>query len=982
MKKTKKKLLLTAVTTMIACSLSAGLVMTAFADEATSGHEFDGRNGDVVFEDFDRANLEGVVSTTTAELTDLGEAPYLHVAYDAMPEETPAGARNGWIYKQGSGDLAGVQTNGAIRITMRAPEGDVELSDLCFAVRGIDDEAKVLVKNFSELQNGAMEEYPALSTTWATYEISFSNSYDETDVYPTATEENVTNTNVMGFHIFPVAEKAGTLDILSVEYHKGGNYQALNNFTGGADVTATAKAVNEATWWAGADNGEIVKRMPTLTNGGDLLVVKEAAVGDYAYAIIETEGDAAHLKVATTTDGTTFGEAAAYDGYSVALTGAEKGFKFTYDGEESVSIKRIYLTNLEAIVPDTATPVINAKTAEYLDDFSAAQSGFSGDYDAMVAATESAGATDMYFRLSYSNGDKVNIANGALVFDEMPEGYTQLKFNSKTLHTQKYVVLKMKLEGEGANLDKFRFALIGENDATTDVVWAPNFKSGVEYGSKLLEASNPYKDGDWYYVVVDIDESGFAHYESGYSGMDMYYGGEGKLYIDEIFFADKVNVPDIEKDIELDAKVEAEATTDYAYAYMYIPNDGTGKTISFDITPAAEGFDPSTLRFGFEGVDGTFWGAENADGSLITVDGKKLNELTYTAGTATKVVIDLEKSGIIGAFGHVHVHRDNIGAFTLDNVVLHTAISPFDAKDLDAENAVTATDITFTAESEGYQYAGAIENFASNVYATLEFKFTPGAGCTGPNGIRLQFGAQGVLWTDDNPEGALITTDGNRVDEYIAAYLAEHEDYSGEAIPIAIDLAASGIAGAINKIDIHTAGTSTGSFTITDIKLTPYVDYLGEYYTEALDMLPLYLDNVKPTVSITTATTAKVGDEITVAYTASDNKTEAADLTVEVTVTKGGNSVALSDNKFTAEEGVYTVTVKVTDVAGNEATDVKQITVTKKAGGTQSSTGSKKDDGKGLSGGAIAGIVIGCVAGVGLIAGAVWFLLRRKKKNG
>ena len=136
----------------------------------------------------------------------------------------------------------------------------------------------------------------------------------------------------------------------------------------------------------------------------------------------------------------------------------------------------------------------------------------------------------------------------------------------------------------------------------------------------------------------------------------------------------------------------------------------------------------------------------------------------------------------------------------------------------------------------------------------------------------------------------------------------------------------------------------------------------------------MYLDNVAPTVSITNETTATVGDVITVAYTATDNATATADLNVVITVTKDGNTVALDGNKFTAEEGVYTVTVKVTDVAGNEATDVKQITVEKKA---------PEDNGgkKGLSAGAIAGIVIGCIAGVGLIGLGVYFFLKRKKKG-
>ena len=317
--------------------------------------------------------------------------------------------------------------------------------------------------------------------------------------------------------------------------------------------------------------------------------------------------------------------------------------------------------------------------------------------------------------------------------------------------------------------------------------------------------------------------------------------------------------------------------------------------------------------------------------------------------------------------------------------MLHTSVDRYAAKDLDTENAVTVMDgeqaktITVSEPTGGYVYAGGLD-VAKKVYGKLEFKFTPGADFGIVDGIRLEFAGIGARWASENEEGSLITTDGKRIDEFVAAYLEEHPDYANEPITVEIDLVASGITEAFATVHIHTNGAETGGFTITDAKFTPYVDYLAEYSTKALDELPLYLDAEKPTVTITNATTANAGDEITVTYTASDNATATADLTVEITVTKDGNEVTLDGGKFTAEEGVYTVTVKVTDVAGNEATDVKQITVSKK-----STSGASTGDGdnSGLSTGAIVGIVIGCIAGVGLIVGGVFLALHlRKKKKG
>ena len=207
--------------------------------------------------------------------------------------------------------------------------------------------------------------------------------------------------------------------------------------------------------------------------------------------------------------------------------------------------------------------------------------------------------------------------------------------------------------------------------------------------------------------------------EAGYGGMDMYFSGTGKLLVDSIFFCNGIDVtlPDVEKKIELpDSKLDfAGNEGEYAYAgYMYIPNDGFGKTVEMDVTPATDNFDVSNLRIEVQGV-GTFWGSDNDGGTLVTVDGKKLNELTYTKDAATHVVIDLEKSGIVGAFMHTHVHVGAIGGFKIDNVAVNTATPVNVIKELDTENKTVVKDDNGTENKvveissvEGYGYAGYI----------------------------------------------------------------------------------------------------------------------------------------------------------------------------------------------------------------------------------------------------------------------------------
>ncbi len=981
--KTGKKILLTALSATLASTLTSGLAMTAFADTATKDHEFDVKN-DVVYEDFDRADISDTVTAEGAGVV-TGEKPYMRVPYTAGSSATPGDA----IYKQGSGSLAQVVNGGTIKLKMRAPESDVELSEINFGIRGVDDDTKVLAKTLDQLTDSEGNVLPELSTEWQDYEISFATSYEDTDIYPNTETPVLGTSNVplLAIHIYAAtAEDTGTLDIASIEYTTTGNAY-LNDFRGGATPSDTAAVADSGTWWAGSSTGYIIKRTVNMTSGS-FTVKKETAVGSYNYAVIEAEGDVENLKIATTTDGTTWGEAAAYDGYSVALTGAEKGFKFSYEGtaEGGVTVKRIYLTNLTVKIPAIATPVIDASTAQLLEDFSVAQSGFNGNWDEMSTAPE-LNEAGLNYRLSYSNGDKVKIENGCLVFDgtELGDGYINYKFYSKSLASGKYAVLKVKGEN-GANLGGLRFNLMGSSDATLtrDPVWSHAWKAGVDYSSALMTESNPYKTSDgWYYIVIDTEESGLGVDEAGYGGLDMYFSGEGKLYVDSIFFCNavEVTVPNVEKDIELpDSKIEfAGSDAGYSYAgYMYIPNDGYGTVIDFDVTPTVDNFDISSLRIEIEGV-GTFWAAENADGTLKTTEGKMLSELTYTKDVATHVTIDLAKSGIEGEFMHTHTHVGAMGGFKIDNVKIHTSTPVYAAKEIDKtkfDTAVTVPDEkTFTAAAEGYAYAFGYEGLTEKVYDKLEFTLIPGASFTG-NDLRFALGSA-EYWFVQHAD-VVVTADGKKWSELTFT--------EGTPIQFSILLEDMGVNAAFNAIHVHTTGTVTGSFTMKDLSLSTYSakdfitpavqEHYVPKYSQQLDLLPTYLDTVNPTVSISTATTATAGDEITVAYTATDDITATADLNVTVTVTKDGNAVTLTDNKFTAEEGVYTVTVTVRDVAGNEASDTIQITVSAASNG-----GDDTKPSGGLGAGAIAGIVIGCVAVVA-IAGVAVFLVIRKKKNG
>ncbi|CAL4078955.1 unnamed protein product, partial [Meganyctiphanes norvegica] len=82
----------------------------------------------------------------------------------------------------------------------------------------------------------------------------------------------------------------------------------------------------------------------------------------------------------------------------------------------------------------------------------------------------------------------------------------------------------------------------------------------------------------------------------------------------------------------------------------------------------------------------------------------------------------------------------------------------------------------------------------------------------------------------------------------------------------------------------------------------------------------------------------------------------------------------VTDTTYTFSEligGTYTVTVQAFWSDGNSMGDVKQSEATV--------VSQKKSKSDGFSGGEIAGIVIGCIAGVALIGIAIFFIVKRKK---
>ncbi len=635
--------------------LAAGLFSAAGGVQARAAQErVYQEKYDTVFEDFDREDISDAVSFS-GNVQDSGKS-YLEVAYGEKTT-SPDDA----IYKQAVPGDAG---RGNLVIIMRSPDGSASIDDIILGTR-YNDSFPVYGKALSELGDANLDPLPELTGEYQKYIINFSNSYEDDEVYE-GSDVQVNSGVMVGFHLYSKEGTSGTLEISHIYFttddsdNTAASRTMLNHFMGGETVDVTANA-STSTWWCGSATGVIRRRSITLEKDASMEVVHtDRAAGDYKYAVIEGEGDMEHMLVAAHNG--SFSEYQVYEG-AVAVEGATDGFAIKAGGD-AVTIRRIFYTNFEDDVVALAMPYIDPESVQLFDHFNVSQTGMNGDYDEMSTRPEVA-ASNLYYRLSYNNGDKVAVENGALVFDAAAlaeNDYINFKTESMAVCEDcDYIVLKVKAE-DGASLDGFRFGIGGA------IVWG---NGGLLSGTGLPVASLDdteyvYRTADGYsYIIVDVDESGLERPEAGISMMDMYYSGTGRLLIDEIFFAKQLavqlNTVSVcqEEEVTYDPVDEGyqwlgyvSAVNEQAAPYLVLCMAGT------------EGASLDSVRLEFRDLDdqvlGVRWFSQNDEGSLAGTDGMLLPALSTAE---TDYVIDLEKSGIgtnVAAF-HIHSGGSAVG---------------------------------------------------------------------------------------------------------------------------------------------------------------------------------------------------------------------------------------------------------------------------------------------------------------------------------
>lgn len=865
------------------------------------------------------------------------------------------------IFKIGSPKIsAGFNT---LSIELRSPDSSVKLEDLTIALRVADNDAIALANSY-ELDNEAIEGAVSLSkgseigSEWTTLTFDFTQS--EVQVNGSAFDTTKPDA-LLGFHLYANNGQAGKLDIAKVYVSSASGDIILENFAGVKDC-----------WWDNSEAGCFIDipRCIEITSSKEIksAVATSNNVDEVYSAIVLKIAGSGNVSVAPIAEDGTVGTAVAYsdlkDLAGAAVAALDNNYRNAVISLESLGLKKIqgvkvivedgqvniaqaFFTNIETVVPDRMFPTIDVDSIAYLSQF-----GFEYTPDADYSkAVEDCASFNCDYILSYSV-EKPVITNGHVVLTDKDNVFSNIKIRSKTASEGRDLLVIKYVAKNGATLDNFRFAVIkSDTDEGSDIVYANQMKAGVALSS--LSDKNPYSDGDYSYLVVDLEKS-FGVVEI--SGIDMYYSGAGELHIDEIFYCNKVR-PSLDTDnkvvydsfdalpqdsgyywtdinasisiVEGALKIDVPASAAVCVGGAKPTNNKDAKHPYMVIRMKAEGLTMDTFRIMWLNDKESYANV----GDFVTLDGKDF----VLTNEYQDFVIDLDASGISR---EIEGFRLWLGGWNPDAGSLYIDEIYFTDLAIPVKESYEVN-VSLTHNESDYTYVGGGDFINTNGYRYMKVDITA-LNTLSLDGIRFELkGPDTLLWS-----GSDFTVAGPVV-------LGEGEEASLRTQSFIFDL--NGIEN-VNQFHIHMNAINVDSTFKAEVA---YFDYIP--YPDSVE-LPRN-DDSKPEITVTIPETGKAGEEINIIADAIDNYGEA---NVEYEVTLNGNAIEVVDGKFTPDAaGIYTIKIKVTDAEGHVTEHTSTIVVV--------------DDNGGLSTGAIIGIVIGAIALIAIIVFAVISI--KKKKN-
>ena len=985
----EKKFIFGLVTAMAFIGLVGSAAETPLAAKAATGDptpswtydEDQDQMVDELYDDDERRTLEGGAIDS--------EFSYIE-ANLSLTSHSPDGA----IYRYSSQPE---KQNGAIRFEIWLSE-EVDLSKVAFSARGFAAATSVDAWSESGVPlNETQDDFGTANATieretWTSVTINYANSFGEM-AYAGHPEMLVRN-GAGGFALWTTESTTGTLRIRKVEYvDAGGSSTLLDDFKHEAGTPAGA-------YWGGPGDGtEAVQRYVTLKDGASYKYAYGEALG-FDSTVLRIRGDFSGASLALVAADGTAGTAVPWaslkdqngepvptsstDYVDVAIDHALSGITGEYAGillasTTEMDIRTWYASNLQSRVAYPYAPSIDLSTASYLNDFEFTYTK-GGWPTAYSNAPEELAAHGIDYVVNWNDAEGVSFDGHNMVLPATNGSYSNFFIGAKNPEPKDYMVVVAKAE-DGADFNNFRFRVGGNSGETY-------YKSGIaDYGYPTADFSTVDENG-YTWMVFSTNENDSLKKENVNGEINLYWSHtEGQILIDSIFFADAA-AP------ELGEKSSIGAPGSPAGGYLYIGYvSEKARILTLEITGGAGGGDTSNVAIEQEGLASKYL----KDGALIGKDGTALEPQAIAEGETITLEIDLEKSGFdITKAAHYHGHFNDIeGLPTTGNISLaayETRLASTETQSLLSEPL---------SVSMGGEYAYISGYDVRNQGDILRLKIhSDTAREDALVGFRIEFQAKGeAAQTLYFNAGQLKGTDGSA----IGMGLEEGENV------LEIDLAKSGIAyGKLTNIHLHGGDAAYASspcaFTIEEMSLVRTDGLSGRYVGELSGMVT---DFTGPTVTIAPeASNYEVGDTVSFTVVAEDETTASEDILLDIEVTYGSGDtfevIEAENNSFVAEKaGDYTVTVTATDEFGNETIESITITVSEASSpvdpddsGSASTPSTSKPDAStsepgpsdpvdepaGLEPGAIAGIVIGAIAGVAVIGFLVWFFLLRKKK--
>jgi|GEM_PF-5737537 len=468
----------------------------------------------------------------------------------------------------------------------------------------------------SEVSGMGGMQLPQLTTEWQNFYIDLDYTFNGV---PAPNNTNLSLDSVVGFHFFGYGEEVFGYDVDIQSIFLRDPFDAerrvyLNRFQG-ASPLESARLELGAYWTNSNPYSVIISRTFTMEEDGMMTIINRTAPQGFEFAVIESEQYLGNIYAEYSTNGgTTWSTAVPLIHDAFAIGNGTNAIRIENRGAEEVVIDRVFLTNFPDRPISRVFPNIDPTSVRMIDNFRHDQEilryGMQTYQPTDLDPTHMVAGRFFHQNVEMTPGldprSAASIRNGILNLNPNIQGhnetFTGISFTMKPnylvpnglprFEDYSYIVFRLRTLAS-TGLETFRFSFEGAGSE----VYMHGLRAGFElpshYGATIDQ--NPYRQGAWTYVVVNIAET-FHIQEGVFGGSDalmIFWSGDAALDIDSIFFANSIDTRVVDESAIGGYAVQRESEA--LIATMLAENVAT--SISY-----ANSTDHRFLKFEFEGL--------------------------------------------------------------------------------------------------------------------------------------------------------------------------------------------------------------------------------------------------------------------------------------------------------------------------------------------------------------------------------------------